>query len=123
MHVIRVLTGQLHRLVLVRDHLGRRVDLLLALLGHATTQTKHQVEGRFLLDVVVRKCAAVLELLARKDQALLIRGDALLVLDLSLHVVDRVRGLHIQRDGLARESLGGFGWGEGGTNGEGRRKR
>jgi len=42
------------------------------------------VKGRLLLDVVVRKGAAVLELLAGEDQALLIRGDSLLVLDLGL---------------------------------------
>jgi hypothetical protein len=40
------------------------------------------VEGRLLLDVVVRKGAAVLELLAGEDETLLVRGDALLVLDL-----------------------------------------
>jgi hypothetical protein len=38
------------------------------------------VEGRLLLDVVVGKGAAVLELLAGEDQALLVRRDALLVL-------------------------------------------
>ena len=92
--------------------------------------------------VVVRKRAAVLQLLARKDQTLLVRGDALLVLaegserrrdasvarphisslaqhhhstpnhttpqhnaHLRLHVVNRVRRLHIKRDGLARQRL------------------
>jgi len=63
------------------------------------------VEGRLLLDVVVRQGAAVLELLAGKDQALLIGGDALLVLDLRLHVVDRVRRLDLKSDGLAGEGL------------------
>jgi predicted solute-binding protein len=38
------------------------------------------VQGGLLLDVVVRQGAAVLQLLARKDQALLVGGDALLVL-------------------------------------------
>ena len=42
---------------------------------HATTQTQHQVEGGLLLDVVVCQGAAVLELLASKNQALLVRGD------------------------------------------------
>ena len=37
-----------------------------------------------LLNVVVRERAAVLELLASEDQALLIRRDALLILDLRL---------------------------------------
>jgi len=48
-----------------------------------------------LLDVVVRERAAILELLAREDEALLVGGDALLVLDLRLDHVDGVRGLHL----------------------------
>ncbi|KAF7077747.1 hypothetical protein CFC21_082267 [Triticum aestivum] len=71
----------------------------------ATTQAENQVEGRLLLDVVVCQSAAILKLLAGKDEALLVRGDALLVLDLGLDVVDGVRGLHLQRDGLARQGL------------------
>ena len=39
------------------------------------------MKGRLLLDVVVRKGAAVLELLAGEDKTLLVWGDALLVLD------------------------------------------
>jgi hypothetical protein len=54
--------------------------LFLPLLG-STTKTKDQVEGRLLLDVVVRKGAALLELLAGEDETLLVRGDTLLVLD------------------------------------------
>jgi hypothetical protein len=49
-------------------------------LDDTTTETEHQVEGRLLLDVVVRKGTAVLKLLAGEDQALLIRGNSLLVL-------------------------------------------
>jgi hypothetical protein len=49
--------------------------------------------------------AAVLQLLAGEDQALLIRGDALLVLNLLLNVVDGVGRLHLQGDGLASQSL------------------
>jgi len=63
------------------------------------------MEGRLLLDVVVAQRPAVLELLAREDEALLIRGDALLVLNLLLHVLDRVGRLHVEGDSLARESL------------------
>jgi len=80
--------------------LGLSVDLLLPLLS-AATKTEDEVEGRLLLDIVVRKSAAVLELLASEDKALLIRGDALLVLDLGFHIVDGVRRLNIKRDGLA----------------------
>ena len=43
-------------------------------------QAQHQVERALLLDVVVCQRAAVLKLLAREDQALLVRGNALLIL-------------------------------------------
>ena len=63
------------------------------------------MEGGLLLDVVVGEGAAVLELLASKDQALLVGGDALLVLDLGLDIVDGVGRLHLEGDGLPREGL------------------
>jgi len=72
---------------------------------HAASQAKHQVEGGFLLDVVVREGPAVLELLACEDQTLLVRRDAFFILDLRLHVVNRVAGLDVQGDGLACEGL------------------
>jgi hypothetical protein len=59
----------------------------------------------YLLDVVVAQGPAIFELLASKNQALLIRRDALLVLDLGFDVVDRIRGLDLEGDGLAREGL------------------
>ncbi len=71
----------------------------------AAAQAQDEVERGLLLDVVVRQGAAVLQLLAGEDEALLIRGDALLVLDLRLHVLNGVRGLDIEGDGLAREGL------------------
>jgi len=58
-----------------------------------------------LLNVVVGKGASILKLFSCKDQALLIWRDALLVLDLSLDVIDGVRGLNIQCDGLAGQGL------------------
>ncbi len=62
----------------------------------ATAQTQHQVQRALLLDVVVGESAAVLELLAREDEALLVGGDALLVLDLGVHSVDGVGRLHFK---------------------------
>ena len=72
---------------------------------HATAQAQDQVQRGLLLDVVVRKRAAVLQLLAGKDEALLVRGDALLVLDLGLDAVNGVAGLDLQSDGLASQRL------------------
>ena len=85
---------------------------------------EHQVKSGFLLDVVVAQSATILELLASENKALLIRGDAremdrqplaqtrispiclpFLVLDFGLDVVDGVRRLHLEGDGLAREGL------------------
>ena len=72
---------------------------------HTTTKTKDQVEGGFLLDVVVREGAAILQLLSGKDEALLVRGDTLLVLDLLFHGLDGIRGFHLEGDGLSCEGL------------------
>jgi hypothetical protein len=55
-------------------------------LDNSTTQAQDQVQRALLLDVVVRKGAAVLKLLAGEDQSLLIRRDALLVLNFSFHI-------------------------------------
>jgi hypothetical protein len=72
---------------------------------HATTQTKDEVEGALLLDVVVGEGTAILKLLAGKDQALLVRGNAFFVLDLCLDVVDRVGGFNLEGDSLTRQGL------------------
>ncbi len=72
---------------------------------HATTQAEDEVEGALLLDVVVRQGTPVFELLASEDETLLVRRNSFLVLNLALHVLDGVRGLHLERDGLARQGL------------------
>ena len=63
------------------------------------------MKSGLLLDVVIGKSAAVLELLAGENQTLLIGGDSFLILDLLLHVVDAVRGLHLEGDSLASQGL------------------
>ena len=47
---------------------------------HATSQTKDQVQRRLFLDVVVTQRATIFQLLASKDQTLLVGWNALLVL-------------------------------------------
>jgi hypothetical protein len=96
--------SQLGLLALVLDLLWGSVDLLLALLG-TSTETEDEMEGRLLLDVVVREGTAIFELLASEDQALLVGWDALLVLDLGLDIVDGIGRLHLKGDSLAREGL------------------
>jgi hypothetical protein len=74
---------------------AKRTDL------HTTTKAEDQVESRLLLNVVVGEGTTILELLAGEDQALLVRRDALLVLNLGLDIVDGVAGLHLKGDSLA----------------------
>ena len=70
-----------------------------------TLQMKDKLQGRLFLDVVIRKSAAIFQLLAGKDEPLLVRGNAFLILDLGLHVLDGVTGLHFQGDGLAGQGF------------------
>jgi hypothetical protein len=62
------------------------------------------MKGRLLLDVVVRQGSAVFKLFSSEDQALLIRGNPLLLLDLAFDVVNSIRGFDLQRDTLATAS-------------------
>ena len=55
------------------------------------------------LDVVVRECPSILELFPGKDESLLVGRDTLFVLNLGLHVLYRVRGLHLEGNSLTRQ--------------------
>jgi hypothetical protein len=63
------------------------------------------VESRLLLNVVVGESSAILELLSCENQTLLIWGNALLVLDLGLDIVDGIGRFDLKGDGLAGEGL------------------
>ena len=63
------------------------------------------MQSGFFLDIIVGKSTAIFELLASEDQALLVRRNSLLILDLCLDVINGVRGLNLQSNGLASESL------------------
>ena len=43
---------------------------------HTSPQSKHQVEGRFFLNVVVRQGSSIFKLLASEDETLLVRRDS-----------------------------------------------
>lgn len=57
---------------------------------HTATQTKDEMQRRFLLDVVVAQGTSILELFTGEDETLLIRGDSFLVLDFGFDVVDGI---------------------------------
>ena len=62
------------------------------------------MESRLLLDIVVAQRPAVFELLSGEDEALLVRWNAFLVLDLGLNIVNGVGGLHLEGDSLPCEA-------------------
>ena len=70
-----------------------------------TAKAEHQVERRLLLDIIVAERTLILELLARKDETLLIGRNTLLVLNLLLDILNLVGGLDVERDGLTSEGL------------------
>ena len=68
-------------------------------------QPKYEMKRALLLNAVISEGAIILKLLTGKDKTLLIRRDALLIMNLCLHVAHRVSRLHIKSDGLACKSL------------------
>ena len=68
---------------------------------HASFQTWDELKCIVFLNVVVGQGAAIFQLLASKDQTLLVWGDAFLVLDLGLDILNGVRRLHLQGDSPA----------------------
>ena len=90
------------RLLHLGNH-GRIIEDPAGNLAVATKEAEIEFQGRLLLQVAVSKGSAVLELLARKDETLLVRGNALLVLDHGLDIIDGVAGLHFKGDSLIRD--------------------
>ena len=72
---------------------------------HTSSKSEDEMESGLLLDVVVGKSSSILELLTGEDKSLLIWWDSLLVLDLGLDVLNGVRWLNLEGDGLSSESL------------------
>merc|ERR1712012_1037402 len=63
---------------------------------HTSSQSENQMQGTFFLDVVVGEGSSIFKLLASKDQSLLVWGNAFLVLDLGLDVLNGVRGFNLK---------------------------
>jgi hypothetical protein len=72
---------------------------------HTATETQNKMESGLFLNIVVRESAAVLQLLAGEDKALLIRRNSFLVLDFRLHVVNRIRRFYFEGDRFASEGF------------------
>lgn len=70
-----------------------------------TPQPQHQMESALLLNVIVRKRAAIFQLLTSKDETLLIWWDPFLILDFALYVINCVRALDFECDGFAGQGF------------------
>merc|ERR550519_1310060 len=72
---------------------------------HSSPESEDQMKSGLFLDVVIRQGPAIFELFSSKDQSLLVWGDSLFILDLSLDIFNGVRRFHLQSDGLSSESF------------------
>lgn len=57
-----------------------------------SSESQHQMNSGFFLDIVVRDCLTILKLLASKYESLLVRRYALLVLNPKLQVLYSITG-------------------------------
>merc|ERR550519_1417309 len=72
---------------------------------HSSPESEDQMKSGLFLDVVIRQGPAIFELFSSKDQSLLVWGDSLFILDLSLDIFNGVRRFHLQSDGLSSKSF------------------
>ena len=63
------------------------------------------MKSRLLLDVIIGKSAPVLKLFTSENETLLVGGNALLVLNLRLYVVDGVGRFDLEGNSLTSEGL------------------
>merc|ERR1719419_1220674 len=70
---------------------------------HSSSQTQDKMKSTLLLDVVIRECTSILQLLTSKDQSLLIWRNSFLVLNLSFDVFNRVGWFNLKSDRLASQ--------------------
>ena len=71
----------------------------------ATTKSQHKRKSGLLLNVVVKQSTSIFQLLASKDQSLVVRKNSFLTLDLGLYIYYCIRGLDLKSDGLHCQGL------------------
>ena len=70
-----------------------------------TSESKNQVEGWFLLNVVVRESSAIFKLLTSEDETLLVWRDTFFVLNLSLNIFNCISRLNFKSDCFTSQGL------------------
>ena len=72
---------------------------------HTSSESQDQMEGWFLLDIVVWQWSSVFKLLSSENESLLIWGYSFLVLDLALDSLDGIWGFNVESDGFSGEGF------------------
>lgn len=86
-------------------HHGRIVKNSTGNLAVSSSQTQDQMKRGFFLNVVITQSASIFQLFASKNEALLIRWNAFLVLNLLFDIVDGVTGFDVQRNRFSSQSF------------------
>jgi len=68
---------------------------------HSSSETEYEMKCGFLLDVVIRKGASIFQLLASKNQTLLIWGNAFLILNFGLYIFNSIRWFNLKSDSFS----------------------
>merc|ERR1712189_177759 len=61
------------------------------------------MQGRLLLNIVVRKSSPIFQLLSSKNKKFLVWRNSFLILDFGFNIVDGVTGLNLKGDGLTSQ--------------------
>ena len=104
LHLIVFQDSQLNLLSLMLVIPGSGVRLLLPFLS-TTVKSQHKMKSGLLLSVVVRQSTSVFQLLASKDQSLLVRRNSFLIVDLGVYIFCCIQGFDLESDGLPRQGL------------------
>ena len=64
-------------------------------LNGTSSKPKYQVKCGFLLDIVIRKSAAIFQLFTGEDETLLIWWDTLFILNFGFHILNSIRSFHL----------------------------
>uniref|UniRef100_A0AC34GU41 Uncharacterized protein n=1 Tax=Panagrolaimus sp. ES5 TaxID=591445 RepID=A0AC34GU41_9BILA len=68
-------------------------------------KTENKMEGRFFLDIVIRKSTSIFKLFSSKDKTLLIWRDSFFILDLSFYIFNGIRTFNFKGDSFAGKGL------------------
>merc|ERR1719414_2076271 len=70
---------------------------------HSSSKAEYKMKSTFLLDVIIRKGAAIFELFSSEDETLLIWRNSFLILDFGLYIFNCIRWFHLKGDSFSSQ--------------------